>query len=201
MRDVLENIIASFKNRRDMLRELNRLRKLVFYDELTGVLNRRGFMEEAQKAFRAVSFSRKHTERRAGLRIPFVVLFLDIDDFKKLNDTYGHDAGDRALKKVAALLKKNLRLQDIIGRLGGEEFVVALLGTRAETAHMVAERIRWDIHHGRFVAKGRRGIHVTASIGIAAHNGERDLNELIHNADEAMYRAKKKGKNRVIEFG
>lgn len=196
---MLKEVLEAIKNRRELLKELNRLRKLVFFDELTGVLNRKGFKEEADKAFLAVSYSRKHTERRAGFHIPFCILFIDLDDFKKVNDTMGHQAGDRVLKKMGALLRKSLRTRDIIGRWGGEEFVIALLGTRANTARMVADRLRWDIQHLLLSNRGKP-FHITASIGVAPHNGERDLMELINKGDEAMYRAKKKGKNRVIEL-
>jgi diguanylate cyclase (GGDEF)-like protein len=199
MFEEVKKAIEAIRTRKDLDRELKRLRKLVFYDDLTGILNRKGFREDAEKAFSAVSYPRKRSERRAGVHIPFCILFIDLDNFKKVNDTMGHKMGDEVLKKVGALLRRSLRTRDIIGRWGGEEFVVALLGTRAETARKVAERLRWDIQHLSFRKAGKT-FRVTASIGIAPHNGERDLSELVNKGDEAMYQAKKKGKNRVIEL-
>lgn len=168
--------------------ELEHLKKLVYYDELTGILNRRGFTEEAGKAFRAISFGRAAIERRIGFQIPFSVLFIDLDDFKKLNDTRGHEAGDKALKKVAEILRAGLRASDIFGRWGGEEFAVALLGANVDVAKNVAEKLRRDI-----VEAG-----LSASIGVASYQKEKSLAELIDFADKAMYQAKKKGKNRVM---
>ncbi len=179
------------KNSKDIEKleiELERLKKLVFYDELTGLLNRRGFAEEAGRAFRAVSFGRAAIERRIGFQIPFSVLFVDLDDFKKLNDAQGHEAGDKALKKVAGILRAGLRASDIFGRWGGEEFVVALLGATGEAARAVAEKLRRDIV----------GAGLSASIGAASYRKEKSLAELIDFADKAMYQAKKGGKNRVI---
>ncbi len=181
-------------------KELERLQKLVHYDELTDVLNRRGFKEEAEKAFRAVSFGRSTIERRIGFQIPFSIIFLDIDNFKKINDTYGHDAGDTVLQKVAGILHNRLRISDLFGRWGGEEFIIALLGANIETAKAVAEQLREGIEHLKIPFKGER-LTVTASLGITEYNNEKDLSELINKADKAMYNAKQKGKNRVIVFG
>lgn len=176
------------KDIKQLEKELARLQKLVFYDELTGIFNRRGFSEEAGKAFRAVSFSRIEIERRIGFQIPFSLLFIDLDDFKKINDTCGHEAGDKALKKVAQVLKTNLRSSDIFGRWGGEEFIVVLLGANANAAKNVAEKLRQDIEKTK----------LSASIGVVSYGKEKSLVKLIDFADKAMYRAKKKGKNRVV---
>ncbi len=185
---------------RKLERELRRLQKLVFYDELTGVLNRRGFKDEAEKAFRVVYPSARHQNRRTPMPVRFCILFTDIDNFKKINDTFGHEVGDKALKRIGAALRKTLRSEDLFGRWGGEEFVVALLWARAAQARMVAERIRRNIEQINLKVKNRR-VPVTASIGIALHSREKDIFELIQTADKAMYRAKKLGKNRVFEFG
>ena len=168
--------------------ELKRLQKLVFYDELTGILNRRGFNEEAAKAFRAVSFRRAELERRIGFGVPFAVLFIDLDDFKKLNDVSGHKAGDLALKKVAGVLRDDLRSSDIYARWGGEEFVVALVGVGFDAARAVAEKLRRDIAR----------VGLSASIGVGVYVRQRSLAELVADADKAMYQAKKTGKNRVV---
>ena len=169
-------------------KELERLKSLVFYDHLTGVLNRLGFKEEAEKALRAVAFRRTEIERRIGFQIPFSIIFLDIDDFKKINDAEGHLKGDKVLKTVAGILQARLRGSDIFGRWGGEEFVVALLGGNLEVARKVAEDLRASVE--------KRG--VTISLGIAGFSQEKNLDEIIHKADQAMYEAKRQGKNRVI---
>lgn len=195
----IKEVLAAFRARKEMVRELNALRKLVFYDELTGVLNRRGFRDEAEKAFRAVYPPARFRDRRSLLKLPFCVLFMDLDNFKHINDSFGHAVGDRVLKRTGVVLRKALRTEDLFGRWGGEEFVVALLGARVAQAHMVAERIRRNVQHMNLKVLGRR-VPTTASIGLASHAKEKDLSELIRNADKAMYQAKKKGKNRVIEF-
>jgi len=176
------------KNAEKLEKDLERLKRLVYYDELTGVLNRRGFAEEAGRAFRAVSFGRAEIERRIGFRIPFSVLFIDLDDFKKLNDTRGHEEGDKALKKAAEIMGAGLRASDVFARWGGEEFVVALLGATGAAAKAVAEKLRHDIT--------KAGL--SASIGVASYQKEKNLAELVDSADKAMYQAKRKGKNRVV---
>ncbi len=183
-----------------LLVELEHLRKLVYYDELTGVLNRRGFQEEAERIFRTVSLEHTEHERRSPGRIPFSLIFLDIDDFKKLNDTYGHAVGDQALKAVAAVPKQHLREGDLVGRWGGEEFIVALVGAGLETAEAVAEKLRKYISE-IVLDVGGQGRQITASLGVVEHGNEGSLLDLIDNADKAMYQAKQEGKNRVIVFG
>ena len=183
-----------------LVAELERLRKLVYYDELTGVLNRRVFQEEAGKIFHAVSLGRTELERRIQRQIPFSVVFLDIDDFKHINDRYGHAAGDKALREVAAMAQKHLRSGDLIGRWGGEEFVIALVGAGQGVAKAVAEKLRLFISGVKLPLDGET-VQLTASLGVVQYGSERSLLELIDNADKAMYQAKQGGKNRVIVFG
>jgi diguanylate cyclase (GGDEF)-like protein len=96
---------------KDLKAKIEELEKLAYYDHLTGILNRRGFFEEAEKFFKFLVFRRKEGERRTGYRLPFSILFIDIDNFKKINDAYGHNIGDKVLKKVALALKKDYALQ------------------------------------------------------------------------------------------
>jgi diguanylate cyclase len=177
--------------------EIQRLRKLVFYDDLTGVLNRRGFEEETGRIFHMMYYKRNERERRATFAIPFSIIFLDIDDFKKLNDTYGHAFGDIALKEVAAAVRRTVRDHDILGRLGGEEFVVALSGANREVAQSVAERIRQNIENIPLAHDGVP-VTVTASIGVAARKEHGHFHDLVEEADQAMYQAKQTGKNKVV---
>lgn len=180
-------------------KEIDRLRKLVYYDELTGVLNRRGFKEEAEKVFRPAFSSSANGHRRGAVSIPFCILFMDLDNFKRVNDTFGHDVGDEVLKAMSKSLDDTLREHDIIGRWGGEEFIVALYGARVKTAQKIAERVRSAIEKIN-IKVGEKKIPVTASIGLASHSKEKDMFELVQNADKAMYQAKRRGKNRVIVF-
>lgn len=169
----------------------------MFYDELTGVLNRRGFLEEAERVFHTFYFRRNDDERRIVHDVPFSVIFIDIDNFKNLNDTFGHAVGDKVLKSVAKVILRTVREHDIVGRMGGEEFVTALSGAETAVAHRVAERIRQRIEDLRVVGIPKK-LRVTASLGITTRKDEADIRELIDDADQAMYRAKRSGKNRVV---
>lgn len=186
---------------KDLERELKRLRKLVYYDELTGLFNRRGFTEETERIFRgsAAVWKRKRSRNQSS-DVAFSVMFIDADNFKLVNDAFGHDTGDSVLKKISALLRKNLRESDIIARWGGEEFVVALFGSPAHDAPAVAERIRQDIEDMKLPKKASRRVRVTVSIGIATYSGENSLATLINHADQAMYQAKRRGKNRTLIY-
>lgn len=178
--------------------EIERLKRLVYCDELTGLLNRRGFYEEINSVFNALSFGQSDTERRIGAQIPFSVVFLDIDDFKKVNDSYGHEAGDEVLKIVGQSIQGHFRVGDISARWGGEEFVVSLPGADLVLAQKIAEKLRQEIENIKI--KTRNGeFSITISIGIAEyHKGT--LVDLLEKADRAMYQAKLKGKNRIEIF-
>jgi two-component system cell cycle response regulator len=128
------------------------------------------------------------------------VLVLDIDYFKSINDTFGHDAGDDVLREFADRLKKSIRGIDLACRYGGEEFVVVMPDTDLGVATLVAERIRRRIAGERFpVEKGARALEVTISVGIAARMGPQDnAPQMLKRADEALYRAKRDGRNRVV---
>lgn len=176
--------------------EIERLRHLVYFDELTGVLNRRGFLHEADAEFRLISSGTSTVERRVGIQIPFAIVFCDLDDFKSLNDTHGHAAGDKALKLGAQVFAHSLRQGDVLGRWGGEEFVIALVGAGATNAERIAEKLRSNLETAQLQWEG---VHtpLTGSFGVAAyHNGD-TLQDIVARADRAMYEAKKSGKNRV----
>ncbi len=128
---------------------------------------------------------------------PITLLMMDIDWFKLVNDTYGHEAGDLALQQVAAILKSGLREIDIFGRLGGEEFVVLLPDTSLEDGILMAERLRKSIADTPLEISGQV-LRITVSIGAAAFTDEMTtIDSLIGNADEAMYHAKNSGRNCV----
>ena len=164
-----------------------RLREASATDELTGVLNRRELMARLQ-----IEFGRA---RRYGH--PFVLLFADLDRFKRVNDEHGHEAGDEVLKDIAHRLREGTRPADIVGRYGGEEFVIGLVQTGPERAMKIAERLRRAISL-QPVAYGDESIGMTISIGVAPlREFTPDLAALIVEADAALYRAKSKGRNAV----
>ena len=186
-------ILISRKIRTDGLRSSvqDGLRAAVM-DHLTGLYNRRYVIPHLT----ALSERARKTERE------FAVMVLDIDHFKSINDTYGHSAGDRVLKGVAEVLRDNLRAIDLIARVGGEEFLVALPETSTQRAHASAERLRTIIDRTAFdIGEKYPPVHITVSIGLA-NSGincrtNEDINHLIENADAALYRSKSMGRNTV----
>ncbi|PSC03029.1 PleD family two-component system response regulator [Alsobacter soli] len=175
----------------DRLREtVHATIELAIVDSLTGLHNRRyldshfgALVDEAQNRGR-----------------PLSVLVLDIDKFKSVNDTYGHDAGDDVLREFAQRVRKSLRSPDLVARYGGEELVVVMPNTPLETARAAAERIRARVGQEPFaIHKGSSSIPVTVSIGIASLDRLDDTpDSLVKRADQALYRAKEEGRNRVI---
>jgi diguanylate cyclase (GGDEF)-like protein len=168
-----------------------RLYELATVDGLTGLFVRRYFDARL----------REELERARRYKSTFSVLMLDVDDFKKLNDTYGHGVGDRVLREVAQVMRRAMRGVDIPARFGGEEFAVILPRTGLLDAHAVAERIRLDLADLR-IAADDKVVRVTASLGVSGFpdSGGDSAEELVKRADTALYRAKRTGKNRVELF-
>jgi two-component system, cell cycle response regulator len=163
-------------------------RRLASTDTLTGLLNRRAFVERIEKA-RALSDTKL---------FPMSMLLLDVDHFKKVNDTLGHDAGDAVLQGVARVLSSMARKSDFVARWGGEEFVVALAQTAEAGARVAAERVRRAIAEARYILPNGAEHRATASVGLASAEGpEWQIDELLGRADKAMYSAKHRGRNRV----
>ncbi|EQD77371.1 response regulator PleD, partial [mine drainage metagenome] len=134
--------------------------------------------------------------RRGGP--PLSVLLLDLDHFKRVNDTWGHGAGDAALCQFVALIQTQLREIDLLGRLGGEEFVLVLEQSDHESAQAVAERIRRVVQDTPFVIDAGHAVQLTASLGLtAARVADRRASDVLERADRALYRAKAEGRNRV----
>lgn len=165
-----------------------RVQSLAITDGLTGIYVRRHFLERY-----AEDFARS---RRHGLKLS--VLMIDLDHFKQCNDTYGHLVGDIVLKEIAKIMKDFVRQVDLIGRYGGEEFVLALPDTDRNSAIAVAERIRQEVERHKFRAYDET-ISITISTGVATYpdNGD-DVQVLIDKADQALYKAKEEGRNRVV---
>lgn len=162
-------------------------RRAALLDPLTGVANRRGFFADAARVVRR--------DRRA--RRPTALVLLDLDHFKTVNDTWGHQAGDRVLRSFCETITSVLREEDVLGRIGGEEFAIVLPDTNREAAAAVAERIRAAVAEIA-VPSSDKAITVTASMGVAADNVA-SIEDLFAAADAALYRAKESGRDR-IEF-
>ena len=170
-----------------------RLKQIGLTDALTGISNRRYFehrcLIEAEQACR-------HSQSLSAM-------FIDIDHFKRINDTHGHQTGDDVLRSVASAIQECLRAGDTVARYGGEEFVVLCPHTDCQAANTVAERIRTHIEQRLFRTPSGRDIRVTISIGIAAfstdgHGTEEAIRAMLALADQALYRAKSDGRNRTV---
>ena len=161
-------------------------------DAMTGVYNRAYLDQVLAREF-------EHSTRH---RWPLSVAFADLDNFKGINDKYGHQAGDRILQATARILRGNTRETDLIARYGGEEFVVILPATDAETAHGVCERIVAAFQNTGHVI-GADHARVTISIGCATHGADMtfaNVAEFVKAADQALYTAKLRGRNRIVPF-
>jgi two-component system, cell cycle response regulator len=165
----------------------DKLYKQATRDTLTGLSNRSYFQNELRKF---ISIGARYNR-------PFSLMMLDVDFFKRINDTYGHDVGDNVLKTVATALMSHVRSHDVAARFGGEEFVILLPETPLSGAVAVAERIRMTVESCDFEPMGCNH-HVTISIGISEFPASgAEMDDLIKRADEALYRAKGEGRNRV----
>ena len=182
-------IHLKIKELQDDLRQKNtRLEQLARVDELTGLNNRRFFMEMLRNEFR----------RSDRYGTPFVYVMVDIDHFKKINDTHGHLVGDRALVAIAQVLARTARAQDVVGRFGGEEFAIIMPHTELKGGELAAQRHRRLIEEEP-IAIDEGALKVTASFGVAQfpRPDVRRVEELIELADQALYKAKEAGRNQV----
>ena len=162
------------------------LEYLVSHDALTGAYSRRGFMNLAE-----IEISRALRMQRDT-----ALMVLDLDHFKQVNDRFGHPVGDLVLRKFTDIARLCLRREDLLGRFGGEEFMVLLPDTSPAASLVVAERIRSAVLATR-VAAGQQQVRFTVSIGVANAAGRGTLEDMLKLADRAMYLAKSRGRNRV----
>lgn len=160
--------------------------KMAYTDPLTQTHNRASFNDSIK---REMSLAARNSKNLS-------LIFFDIDHFKAINDTYGHDCGDTTLAFSAKWIKENLRDSDIIFRYGGEEFVILLSDTDANGAELLAERIRSSIEH-HTIAYGMETIKITASLGVSTLRKDDTIESFVKRADEAMYKAKNNGRNQV----
>jgi len=165
--------------------------KLANTDYLTGVLNRRAFMEKMDE----------ETNRSIRNKKELSIILTDIDHFKKVNDSYGHQVGDLALQRFAQQISSTSRSYDFVGRYGGEEFIIGLPETNMEQSSLVAERMRKNIEEIELTLPDNPLVHVriTASFGVASRvmKSYESVDSIIKLADDALYRAKAEGRNRV----
>ena len=181
--DHIRSLIQSMESRVGVIQKHNKkVTREANIDPLTGVLNRRGLQN-----------------RLALLKDPLLsLLILDLDDFKVVNDTFGHNTGDEVLKKVATGVRSLIRKVDLFSRLGGDEFVIVMPGLEIEQAKIVAERIRDHIANIP-VLVGNGSVHITASFGLTGTyiDGTRKMDDLLELADSALYQGKNQGKNQI----
>lgn len=164
----------------------------LMHDSRTG-LKSRPYLEERLEDIISSFKNPENKERKEGFK-NLSLLFCDIDNFKKINDTLGHLIGDEVLKKVSEIINENVRAVDIVCRWGGDEIVVALLGANEEEAATIAEKIRLAVE------KESKDTGVTMSIGAVSYEEGLNMESLAERADKAMYWAKKEGKNKVITY-
>ncbi len=165
-------------------------KQLARIDQLTDINNRRSLFEEAEHEFDIATRYNK----------PVAVIMYDIDHFKEINDTYGHTIGDRILQHVTEIARHQLRSADVIGRYGGDEFVILMPMTTAEHAHALAERIRVELEESpQSTPKGE--VRISISVGIIEMIAGETVENVFRRADQAMYIAKQSGRNRTVVGG
>jgi diguanylate cyclase (GGDEF)-like protein len=177
--------------RSEYYRRSEELKRISITDALTGLLNRRYFQERLAEEI----------ERFKRHKLPFSLIMIDIDDFKRLNDTYGHAVGDEALVTTARAIRQSVRTIDVVARYGGEEFTVILPQTPKQAAKTNAVRIGRAV--GRTLIHSTKGdtLHLTVSLGVASFPDDADsLEDLLQRADQALYEAKRRGKNQAVVF-
>jgi diguanylate cyclase (GGDEF)-like protein len=191
LRDTTEQTLAHKRLEASQveLRALNNeLARLSNTDALTGLRNRRYFLDQLSQEY----------ERASRLKQPFALLSIDLDDFKAINDNYGHNTGDQALISAARAMESACRAVDTLARVGGEEFMVMLLDLDDTQLEQVAERFRRAISETLIEPNGGKTFGLTASIGAASINPDTDVQTALRQIDEALYEAKRAGRNRVV---
>jgi two-component system cell cycle response regulator len=190
-REKLKNIIDAALDKwmrlQQAMADKEKLERLATFDSLTGLYNRRAVLGRLGEL---INLANRYKE-------DFSLSMLDIDHFKVVNDRYGHLTGDEVLAKIATLIRRNVRDTDIVGRYGGEEFIIILPKTNLSSSWVVAERLRSIIEKAEMKDSAGNVFTITVSQGLAGWERDEDAASLISRADEALYKAKGKGRNRV----
>jgi diguanylate cyclase (GGDEF)-like protein len=184
---IIFTVIAFFQIK--TARVIIELGNFVLTDPLTGIYNRR-YLELYMEKIIPLSQEQEQT---------MTLIMFDIDHFKKINDTYGHHAGDMVLQKIVRVIKGVIRHSDVFVRIGGEEFIILLPNCSLEHGIKLAERIRKTVENTKFIYKGIR-IFVTISIGVTEYTEGQDLEKFLEKADQALYQAKEMGRNKVVLY-
>jgi diguanylate cyclase (GGDEF)-like protein len=182
-----ETIFLKQENQK-LEKEIKRLKKMVTIDSLTQIYNRHAFTQFFKNVCKEVRWTSEHASRRQR-KEHFSLLFIDIDDFKKINDNYGHLEGDKILKRVAKFLKNSIRDFDIVARWGGEEFAIILRESSIKQAEKKANII---------LKNASKKLPVTFSIGVIQSDPKYTEKSMFHKVDQAVYVAKSQGKNQVV---
>ena len=183
--------VGSIRDITERKKNEEELRRIATIDSLTGLTTRRHFLELAEQ----------HLHQALRYSIPFCVCMFDVDHFKKVNDTYGHNAGDLVLAELSRLSISIMRETDVLGRIGGEEFAISMLHTTLPEAINAVERLRLKVEENSVITD-KKQVYVTISAGVAQLSGkEQSIGDLLKIADEALYEAKNSGRNRVVTGG
>ncbi len=172
---------------RDLKKALTKMERLAITDKLTSIYNRRKFDEIIENEIK----------RAARYRTPLSLLLMDVDRFKRINDTYGHHMGDQVLRQVVRMIKENIRSSDVIARWGGDEIIILTPGIDLQNATLLAEKLRSLMEARSFIRP--HADNITMSIGVAQYQPGEKSNDLLRRADAALYQAKSNGRNCVIE--
>ena len=187
LQNIIDVALDKWTRLQQAMADKEKLEILATFDSLTGLYNRRAILG---KLHELINLANRYKE-------DFSLSMLDIDHFKRVNDRYGHLTGDEVLEKIAALIRRNIRDTDIVGRYGGEEFIIILPKTNLSSAWVVAERLRTIIEKTEMKDSAGNVFAITVSQGLAGWERDEDATSLISRADEALYKAKEKGRNRV----
>ena len=180
-------IFRDDSERLEVINHIETLKSMAMTDELTGIANRRYVKEFVQSKLSELN----------RLGISFGLAFIDIDNFKNVNDTYGHDVGDEVIQLITNTALNTLRKTDLIGRWGGEEFVAVFVGVDQKELEIVAEKLRFLVENSSLRIDGEADVRVTISLGATLATEVDDVDSLIERSDQLMYLSKTEGKNRV----
>jgi len=187
LRNIIDVALDKWTRLQQAMADKEKLERLANFDSLTGLYNRRAILG---KLHELINRANRYKE-------DFSLSMLDIDHFKRVNDHYGHLTGDEVLEKIATLIHRNIRDTDIVGRYGGEEFIIILPKTNLSSAWVAAERLRSIIEKAEMKDSAGNVFAITVSQGLSGWERGEDIHSLISRADEALYKAKEKGRNRV----